>query len=104
MMSGSPPLAYHRQVVRSPHGSPRPIGGCAEASATSVWVDAQGRVRRMQLSIAAGAPGAATGVSGTITMDFTSYGPVPPIIPPPAGEVFNAGALTAAGIASGQGG
>jgi hypothetical protein len=78
----------------------------------NVWVDAQGRVRRMQLTIAANAPagaaggaaGAATGVSSTITIDFTHYGPVPPVVPPPAGEVFDATSLAAAGIASGQGG
>ncbi|MGH2854315.1 MAG: hypothetical protein ACRDLF_09020 [Solirubrobacteraceae bacterium] len=86
--------------------------GNAGAIPVDVWVDAQGRVRRMQLTIAAnvpagtdgGAPGAATGVSSTITIDFTSYGPVPPVVPPPAGEVFDASAMAAAGIADGQGG
>jgi hypothetical protein len=76
-----------------------------------VWVDAQGRVRRIQLSTVtsvptgtAGGPGAATGITSTVTIDFTSYGPVPPIVPPPAGEVFDASAIAAAGIANGQGG
>ncbi len=86
--------------------------GNAGAIPADVWVDAQGRVRRMQLTVAANVPAgtaggaaeAATGVSGTITIDFTSYGPVPPIVPPPAGEVFDAGAVAAAGIAGGQGG
>jgi hypothetical protein len=76
----------------------------------NVWVDAQGRVRRMQLSTAASAPegtagaAGAAGVSGTVTIDFTSYGPTPPVVPPPAGEVFDATSLASTGIASGQGG
>jgi len=64
-----------------------------------VWVDAQGRLRRIQLSLAAapsGAPGAGTPpVSGTVTIDYTAYGPVPPVVPPPAGEVFDASSLAA---------
>jgi len=86
--------------------------GNAGAIPVDVWVDAQGRVRRIQLSIAASVPasassgvtGAATGVSGTVTMDFTSYGPTPPIVAPPASEVFDATSLATAGIANGQGG
>jgi hypothetical protein len=73
----------------------------------NVWVDAQGRVRRMQLSLAGssaagtgGAVEATAGVSDTITIDYTSYGPVPPVTPPPAGEVFDATSLAAAGLAN----
>ena len=80
-----------------------------------VWVDAQGRVRRIQLSFGglgagAGGTGTASGVagaaavSGAITIDFKSYGPVPPIVSPPAGQVFDASALAAAKIKSGQSG
>jgi hypothetical protein len=87
------------------------LGG-AGAIPVDVWVDAQGRVRRIQLTVAAGTPtttaggaaGAASGVSGTVTIDFTSYGPVPPVVPPPAGEVFDAISLATAGVAGGQGG
>lgn len=85
--------------------------GSAGAIPANVWVDAQGRVRRMQLTVTANAPAAAAGGaagaaggSGTITIDFTSYGPVPPVLPPPAGEVFDATSLATAGIAGGQGG
>ncbi len=86
--------------------------GSAGAIPVDVWVDAQGRVRRIQLTVAAnvpttaagGAAEAATGVSGTVTIDFTSYGPVPPVVPPPAGEVFDATSLATAGVAGGQGG
>jgi hypothetical protein len=78
-----------------------------------VWVDAQSRVRRIQLSIdvsvPTGASGSATGatsasVSGTTTMNFTSYGPIPAIVPPPSGEVFDASSLAAGGLGSEQSG
>jgi hypothetical protein len=71
-----------------------------------VWVDKQGRVRRMQMSIDAGGATSATTptVSGTITINFSSYGPVPAIVPPPASQVFDATALATAGITQAQGG
>jgi hypothetical protein len=80
--------------------------GTAGAIPVEVWIDAQGRVRRMQLSLsglgaAAGAaattPGAASataGLSMSITVDFTSYGPGPAIVAPPANAVFDASDLT----------
>jgi hypothetical protein len=62
-----------------------------------VWVDAQGRLRRIELSLStapSGASGAGTPpVGGTVTIDYTSYGPVPPVVPPPAGEVFDVSSL-----------
>jgi hypothetical protein len=63
-----------------------------------VWVDQQGRLRRMQLSIGGGSTGTngtspLASVSGTLTLDLTSYGPVPPIVPPPASQVFDASAV-----------
>jgi hypothetical protein len=77
--------------------------GDASAIPVEVWVDTQGRVRRMQLSIdPTGAP--AAGGSGTITISFTSYGPVPAIVPPPSSQVFDASEMAAAGIASGSSG
>ncbi len=80
--------------------------GDAGSIPVDVWVDAQGRVRRIQLAIAAGVPGstgsslagAATDVAGTITIDFTSYGHIPPILPPPSSQVFDASTLAAAGL------
>ncbi len=66
-----------------------------------VWIDAQGRVRRIEMSFG-GAGTAAAGISANITLAFKSYGPVPPVTPPPAGEVFDAtSAAAAAGIGSG---
>lgn len=85
--------------------------GNAGAIPVDVWVDAQGRVRRIQMTVAtnlptgaAGTAGAGGGVSGTITMDFSSYGAVPPIVPPPASEVFDASSIAAAGLGGGQSG
>ena len=85
--------------------------GDAGGIPVDVWVDAQGRVRRIQLSVAAGATtGTAGGVDsatvggGTVTIDFTSYGSVPPIVAPPSSQVFDASSMAAAGIAQAQGG
>jgi hypothetical protein len=61
----------------------------------NVWVDAQSRVRRIQMAfsgLGAGA-GSAAGASLSITIDFKSYGPVPPVVPPSASEVFDASAM-----------
>jgi hypothetical protein len=66
--------------------------GSAATIPAEVWVDAQGRVRRMQLTVSLGS------VSTQITMDFTSYGPGPAIVAPPANEVFDASSLAAAGL------
>jgi hypothetical protein len=85
--------------------------GDAGAIPVDVWVDAQGRVRRMELSMGAAIPGAAsdeagtaTDISSAITVDFPSYGPIPPIVPPPSNEVFDATALASAGLAQEQNG
>jgi hypothetical protein len=81
--------------------------GAAGSIPVDVWVDAQGRVRREQLAIGAagttlggtvGTAGAAAGVSGTITVDYQSYGAIPPIVAPPANQVFDASAMIAAGL------
>jgi hypothetical protein len=76
-------------------------GTTAAGIPVNVWIDAQGRVRRIQLSMSSlgvptGAP--STGASMSITIDFTSYGPAPAITPPPANEVFDASNLAAAGL------
>lgn len=77
--------------------------GSAGAIPVEVWVDAQGRVRRMQMSltglIGAAASPAAGGVGGAITIDFTSYGPVPEVVAPPASEVFDMSAMLKNGAA-----
>jgi hypothetical protein len=73
--------------------------GSSAAIPVEVWVDAQGRVRRMQLLVSLG------GASTAITMDFTSYSPGPAIVPPPASEVFDASSLVASGLqGAGSGG
>lgn len=79
--------------------------GSAGVIPVDAWVDAQGRLRRMQLAIdglGAAAGAAASSVSMAITVDFKSYGPGPAILAPPANEVFDASALP--NIANGAGG
>ncbi|HEY7953442.1 MAG TPA: hypothetical protein VID70_10690 [Solirubrobacteraceae bacterium] len=77
--------------------------GSAGSIPVEVWVDAQGRVRRMQMSltglIGAAASPAASGVGGAITIDFKSYGPVPEVVAPPASEVFDMSAMLKSGAA-----
>ncbi len=89
------------------------LGAGAGGIPVDVWIDAQSRVRRMQMSFTApGAPtgsateasGGAAGLSVSVTIDFKSYGVVPPVVAPPAGEVFDATAAATAGIQSGTGG
>ncbi len=63
--------------------------GSGGAFPVEVWIDAQGRVRRIEMSFG-GAGTAAAGVSANVTIAYKSYGPVPPVTPPPAGEVFEA--------------
>jgi hypothetical protein len=79
--------------------------GSGGAFPVEVWIDAQGRVRRIEMSFggagtAAGAAGAVAGFSANITVAFKSYGPVPPVVPPAASEVFDATSAAAAGIGS----
>jgi hypothetical protein len=69
--------------------------GTTGAIPVEVWVDAQSRVRRIQMAFSGlgAAAGAAAGASLSMTIDFTSYGPVPPVTPPPASQVFDASAM-----------
>jgi hypothetical protein len=72
--------------------------GSAGSIPVEVWVDAQGRVRRMQMSLSGFAGSSASspttaGIGGSITIDFTSYGPVPEVVAPPASEVFDMSAM-----------
>jgi hypothetical protein len=76
--------------------------GNANAIPVDVWVDAQGRLRRMQMLIGSGAAASSASpvpsFSGTVTIDFKSYGPIPPIVAPPASEVFDISSLAGAGF------
>jgi hypothetical protein len=102
------------------HGSQRTAAkatleklGSAGAIPVEVWVDGQGRLRRMEMTIASSGPASSltttspsngsVGVAGTVTFDITSYGPVPPITPPPSSEVFDASALAGGGLGSSGG-
>jgi hypothetical protein len=56
----------------------------------------------MQMLIGSGAAASSASpvpsFSGTVTIDFTSYGPIPPIVVPPASEVFDISSLAGAGF------
>jgi hypothetical protein len=71
--------------------------GAESGIPVDVWVDTQGRVRRVQVSFGGGS---AASMSGMVTIDYTSYGPVPPVVPPAAGEVLDESSLAAAGLAA----
>jgi hypothetical protein len=97
----------------SAKGALEKLGAGVGGIPIDVWIDAQSRVRRMQMSFtalggtagsAAGAAAGAAGLSVSVTIDFKSYGAVAPVVAPPAGEVFDATAASIAGIQSGAGG
>jgi hypothetical protein len=85
--------------------------GVANELPVEVWIDGQGLVRRETLSFggggstdaagagagSSGASSAIPGLSGTVTVEFTNFGPVPPVTAPPANEVFDATNLGSAG-------
>jgi hypothetical protein len=75
--------------------------GTGSGIPVEVWIDAQGRVRRMQMSFTtdAGAAGVPA-ISFSITMAFKSYGPVPAVVAPPAGEVYDASTAAASELSS----
>jgi hypothetical protein len=54
-----------------------------------VWIDAQDRVRRMQLAVTGSVGEAATSSTTEMTIDYVSFGRVPKIGLPDPGEVFN---------------
>ncbi len=55
-----------------------------------VWIDQQGRARRLQMTLPICTPSGR--LSATSTVEFYDFGPQPPVTPPPAGEVSEAGA------------
>jgi hypothetical protein len=54
-----------------------------------VWIDAQDRVRRMQLAVTGSVGEAETSSTTEMTIDYVSFGRVPKIGLPEPGEVFN---------------
>jgi hypothetical protein len=68
-----------------------------------VWVDAQHRVRREQFTLSVNSP-TAQGVQISVRVDYLSFGPTPPIVPPPASSVFDLTGLLGAGGLGGQSG
>jgi hypothetical protein len=80
------------------------LGSATGGIPVDVWIDAQNRVRRirMNLSVSPGSAGTGPLATAGLTIDFKSYGPVPPVVAPPAGEVFDA--TSAVGPQLGAGG
>lgn len=72
-------------------GSARLLEGMTGLSELSmeVWVDAQGHVRRVQMTIPVCTPGGR--LTSTSTVEFFDFGPQPAVSPPPASEVSEAG-------------
>lgn len=70
--------------------------GNASAIPFDVWVDGKGRVRRVQISVAV--EGTTVTGQATVTVGFTSYGPVPAVAPPPADEVVNLTGMLSGGL------
>jgi hypothetical protein len=101
MVNGASVIHYHatlltQRILDSLPDAQRPVVKDAfqkldglSAIPVDVWVDGQQRIRRLQVLL--GNQGAS--VSGAVTMDFLSYGPIPPISAPPAPEVLDAGSL-----------
>ena len=59
-----------------------------------VWIDSDHRVRQISFTISPTTSAGSSTVSSTI--DFTSFGPTPAVVPPPASEVYDASKLLAA--------
>lgn len=60
------------------------------------WIDAQGRVRQVRMSL--NVSGSAVSGSAEVTMGFASYGEVPAISPPSEGEVVDLTSLLSPGL------
>jgi hypothetical protein len=66
-----------------------------------VWIDAQDRVRRMQVALTSSLPGAENSATSTnMTIDYVSFGRVPKIELPSPDEVFNATSEFESGLQS----
>ncbi len=71
--------------------------GNAGAIPIGVWIDGKGRVRKIQMSLNIAGPTASG--AATVTVGYTSYGPVPPVSPPAEGEVVDLTSLLTNGLA-----
>lgn len=66
-----------------------------------VWIDSEHRVRRIAFNMSVGSATAAA-VTVSATVDLFDYGTTPPIVPPPASQVFDLSGL-AGGALNGLG-
>lgn len=93
--------AVLRQLPAPQRTAARPLlqhVGNAGAIPIDVWVDGEGRVRRVQMALNIAGPTASG--SATVTVGFTEYGPVPAVTPPAETEVVNLTSLLTNGLAS----
>lgn len=65
-----------------------------------VWVDGQGLLRRISLSLQLGKPGAGGSMAMTMTMDLSQFGAAVSITAPPADQVFDATSLLQQGAST----
>ena len=94
--------AAERSAARVGVGQLEKIAG-RSTMPVDVWVDGSRRVRREQFAFhAAGPSGGAAGA--TLTMDFVSFDPTPPVTAPPADQVFDATSFAASGLKKATGG
>lgn len=71
--------------------------GAPSSFPLEAWIDERHRVRRERFELTENPAGLGS-ITTIFNMEFTDYGPVPPIVAPPAGEVFDATSLASAGI------
>lgn len=62
-----------------------------------VWIDAGHRIRRLRLLQSTRSPSGGT-IAVDATIDYISYGPTPPVVAPPANQVFDATAQSSAAL------
>lgn len=68
-----------------------------------VWIDNSHRVRREQFAFHTSVPGRGS-VAATMTADFVSFGPTPPVTTPPSDQVFDVTGFAAQGLKKATGG
>jgi hypothetical protein len=92
--------AVLKQLPAQSRAAARPLLqhiGNAGAIPIGVWIDGKGRVRKIQMSLSISGPTASG--AATVTVGYTSYGPVPPVSPPAEGEVIDLTSLLTNGLA-----
>jgi hypothetical protein len=92
--------AVLKQLPAESRAAARPLLqhiGNADAIPIGVWIDGKGRVRKIQMSLSIA--GSTASGAATVTVGYTSYGPVPPVTPPAEAEVVDLTSLLTNGLA-----